>query len=312
MVKKTFTVTSLDNGQRIDKYLKKILNSAPSNLIYKLLRTKDVRVNNKKISPDYLLSEGDIVFIFLTDAQAEEFLLEYTFATVEPEFDVVYEDENILAVNKKSGLLVHPSEKKKEFTLNNMVLTYLSRKGEFNNEIRSYIPSPVARIDQDTTGIVVFSKKQSVHQMLATAFTTESEVKRVYRAVVYGRIDNVEGEINFPLIKEDGMVKVSQAGKVAITRYKVIARGKDKTYVEAILLTGRQHQIRVHFKALGHPIVGDKKYGNKNDAYRLALNAYSLAFNKLEFPLSYLNAKELIADDTAYLEKILGDENERH
>lgn len=307
MEKKTFTVTSSDAGQRVDKYLKKVLPTAPHSLIYKLLRKKDVKVNNKRVKEDYILLIGDEVVIFLTENQSDEFIFSYHFNEIEPTFNVIYEDDNILAVHKVSGLVVHATQQEKVVTLANMVLTYLVRKGDFNPDSRGYIPSPIARIDQDTEGIVVFSKKQGVHQVLANAFTTDNMVERVYRLVVYGIVKPVKGVINTPLSKHNGIVRVDALGQAAITQYKVIESASNKSYIEASILTGRQHQIRVHFQSIGHPIVGDKKYGIKDDKKPFALNAYSLTFNKLEFPFDYLNGKTLIADNTAQLKKILGE-----
>lgn len=306
MEKKTFMVTSLDAGQRIDKFLKKMLPAAPSNLIYKLLRTKDVKVNLSRVKEDYILAINDTVTIFLTEAQALEFLTPYSFTEIEQDFAIIYEDENILVTHKKSGLLVHATQDEKHVTLGNMVLTYLFRKGEFDPKARGYIPSPIARIDQDTDGIVIFSKKQVAHQVLANAFTSETMIQRVYRLVVYGIVKPDVGTINLSLVKENGVVKVDPKGQVAMTRYQVMKYGKDKTYLEAILLTGRQHQIRVHFQRIGHPILGDQKYGKKDDGFPFALNAYSLTFMNLPFPFDYLNSKTFIADNTKTLITLLG------
>lgn len=306
MVKMTFIVSDKDALQRVDKYLKKIMPKAPSNLIYKLLRTKDVRVNNKKVSGDYIIKEDDVVIIYVTEAQAEEFFVPYTFNEVEPDFKLIYEDENILVVHKKSGLLVHPSPLEKHYTLTNMVLTYLKRKGEFKDNERGYIFSPIARIDQDTNGIIIFAKKQNVHQILATAFLDEKSTKRVYKAVVYGKINKGEGTINLSLLKTQGRVVVHNEGSEATTFYRVIKETSTKSLLEVHLLTGRQHQIRVHMQSIGHPIVGDKKYG-KDENVPLALNAYSLTFYGLVAPLEYLNGKTFIADNTFALSKILGD-----
>lgn len=306
MIKMSFFVSDKDAFQRVDKYLKKIMPTAPENLIYKLLRTKDVRVNNKKVNGDYQLQEGDTVFIYVTKAQAEEFFVPYTFKEIAPTFKLIYEDENIIAVHKPSGLLVHPSILEKDVTLTNMILTYLQSKGEFNEKERGYIPSPVSRIDQETDGIVVFAKKQNVHQILANAFIGENMVKRVYHTVVYGKLNQCEGTINKSLLKERGKVVVSDEGREATTFYRVLHETLDKSLLEVHLLTGRQHQIRVHMQSIGHPIVGDTKYGKKEN-FPLALNAYSLTFTHLSSPLDYLNGKTLIADNSRQLRKILGE-----
>ncbi len=311
MVKETFLITAEDAGQRLDKYLKKVLTTAPHALISRLLRKNDIRVNNKKTSASYILSEGDTIIVFLSQTQKEEFIQDYSFIKVEPTFSVIFEDENILIVNKPTGLIVHPSESEKEITLTNMVLTYLLKKKEFDPARRGYIPSPVSRIDQDTNGIVVFCKKQSVHQQLANAFTNPNSVLRVYRALVYGILKEDAGTLNLSLIKKDGLVIANQHGKVAITKFTVLQRVANMTYVEATILTGRQHQIRVSFAEIGHHILGDRKYG-KGESLPLMLNAYSLTFSNLEGPLVYLNGQTFIADNTAQFKKIIGEQNAKH
>ena len=193
-----------------------------------------------------------------------------------------------------------------------MVLTYLLDKNEFDPARRGYIPSPVSRIDQDTNGIVVFAKKQSVHQQLATAFTKSNSVSRVYRTLVYGIVKKDEGTLNLSLIKKDGLVISNQHGKTALTEFTVLQRVADITYVEATILKGRQHKIRVSFAEIGHPILGDRKYGEKNDSLPLMLNAYSLTFHDLEDSLVYLNGQTFIADNTAVFKKIIGEKNGKH
>ncbi|OQC11466.1 MAG: Ribosomal large subunit pseudouridine synthase C [Tenericutes bacterium ADurb.Bin087] len=307
MEKLTLTISDIEAGQRLDKYLKKIMPTAPQSFIYKLIRIKDIKINNKKTDAAYILEEDDIVSIFLTEKQVAEFIVPYTFTKIRKPFTIIYEDENILVINKDAGLLVHASEFENELTLTNMVLTYLHDRGKFDPQKRGYIPSPVSRIDRDTSGVVIFSKKQSVHQALAGAFTRENEVIRLYRLVVYGTLKTDEGIIALPLKRENGQTVPASDGQNALTTYEVIKRGVNKTYVEVALLTGRQHQIRAHFKAIGHPLVGDAKYGNSDEAKPLALNAYKVVFTALSPPLDYLNGQEFIADNTAPLLQELGE-----
>ncbi len=312
MVKVEFLISEDDAGQRLDKYLKKVLTTAPQSLIARLLRKNDIRVNNKKTIGSYLLEKGDMIFVYLSEEQKAEFIQDYSFVKVTPTFKVIVEDDNILIVNKPSGLIVHPSSAEKEYTLTNMVLTYLFAKNEFDPSKRGYIPSPVSRIDQATSGIVVFAKKQSVHQQLATAFTKQNDVSRVYRALVYGIVKKDEGTVSLSLIKKDGLVITNEHGKAALTKFSVLQRVANITYVEATIFTGKQHQIRVSFAEMGHPILGDAKYGKGNDGHSLMLNAYSLTFHALEGPLVYLNGQTFIADNTAQFKKILGEQHAKH
>ena len=307
MEKSSFFVTELDASQRIDKYLKKMMPSAPLNFIYKLLRTKDVRVNNKKVPANYILNVDDEIIIFLTSEQKAEFITPYAFFIAEPTFGLIYEDDNILVVNKPAGLLVHPTSAEKVITLTNMVLTYFYKQGRFDPAQRGYIPSPVSRIDEETSGVVIFAKKLAVHQQLANAFTCDNALIRTYRLVVYGILSKDSGTIDLSLSKSAGIVHVSATGKVAQTTYKVLKRSDHKTYIESVLLTGRQHQIRASFDYIGHPLVGDSKYGEKDSSIPLHLNAYSLSFTKLVAPLDYLNGQTFIADNTKFLLKTIGE-----
>lgn len=309
MEKIQFIVSDSDENQRIHKYLKKVMREAPASFIFGLLRKKDVRVNNIKIHENYLLNEGDRVVIYLTSQQKEDFIKPYTFHFINEQLNIVFEDENILVINKRQGLPVHSTNNEKEITLTNAVLTYLYNKGEYDPESKGYTPSPVSRIDQETTGVVIFSKKLSVHQSLAASFSDKESIRREYRLVVHGIINQDKETITLPLIKEEGVVYVSERGKATTTKYEVLKRSKNYTYVKAILLTGFSNQIRVHFNASGYPLVGDRKYGKKDRYPRLALNAYLVSFTNLGEPLQYLNGKKIIADDTNYLINILEEDH---
>lgn len=295
MIKKQFMVSETDANQRLDKFLIKVLSGAPKSFIFKLIRKKDIKVNNKKTTANYIIQQGDIVTVYLTTAQKEDFVRDYHFTHTPEPLDVIYEDENIIVINKKRGIPVHQTAKVKEKTLTNIVLTYLYNKQAFDPAERGYIPSPVARIDQYTTGVVIFAKKQSVHQSLADAFQKRAEVIRKYHLVVYGILMKDEDVIDVSLRKKGSVVYPDKTGLKSLTSYKVLRRLQTKTLVEATLVTGRSNQIRVHFAALGHPLVGDAKYGNVSDENDLALNAYKVMFINLKAPLDYLNGKPFIA-----------------
>lgn len=297
MIKKEYVITAQDANQRLDKYLVKVLNAAPRSFIYKLIRKNDIKVNNKKTAANYIIRINDVVTVYLTDEQAETFISAYHFIYINEKPVIIYEDENIIVINKARGIPIHQTNLIKERTLTNIVLSYLFDKDEFNPDNRGYIPSPVARIDQETTGVVIFAKKQSTHQQLAAAFQTEKEVIRKYHLIVYGILGKDEDVINLSLIKKASVVYPDKTGLRSLTKYKVLQRYNKKTLVEATLITGRSNQIRVHFAALGYPLVGDTKYGVETDTNELALNAYKLAFTNLKPPLAYLNGKEFIANN---------------
>lgn len=297
MIKKEFIVRAHDANQRLDKYLFKVLNAAPRSFIYRLLRKNDIKVNGNKTAANYIICINDVITVYLTEEQEEAFISDYHFVYINEKPAIIYEDENIIVINKARGVPVHQTNQIKNQTLTNIVLSYLFDKHEFDPEERGYIPSPVARIDQETTGVVIFAKKQSVHQQLAFAFQTEQEVIRKYHLVVYGILGKDEDVISLSLRKKAGIVYPDKTGLRSLTKYKVLKRYNKKTLVEATLITGRSNQIRVHFAALGHPLVGDTKYGEVIDTKNLALNAYKLVFTNLKPPLAYLNGKEFIANN---------------
>lgn len=297
MVRKQYIVTKSDAKQRLDKYLRKILPNAPQSFIYRLIRTKDVRVNGVKTAENYIIKEHDEVVLFLTEQQVENFISAYRFHYIKKPLSIIYEDENILVINKERGIPIHQTHNEKSFTLTNYVLTYLYDKKEFDPEKRGYVMSPVSRIDEQTTGIVVFAKKQSVHQALAKAFTSAESVERTYDLIVYGILNKDKGIIDLPLQKEGSKSLPNTSGKQAITTYTVKQIIDNYTRVEAKLITGRSNQIRAHFAALGYPVVGDTKYGLKTDKFPLMLNAHKLVFHALAEPLTYLNGKKFVANN---------------
>ncbi len=306
---KEITITSKESGQRIDKYIRKLLNDAPLSYIYRLFRVKDIKVNGKKADISYILKENDIVRIFVTDDKLKEFSSSKPIEKIKGTLNIIYEDENILIINKPRGILIHGDEKEKRITLSNIVLNYLYEKGEYQPNNHSFIPSPCHRLDRNTSGIVVFGKNMESLQQLFDLFKEKNEIEKKYIALVKG-IDINDGEINLPLLKDEktGIVKVtsiSNGGKKSLTKYTVIDRFKDCSLVLATLVTGRTHQLRVHFSSIKHPIIGDAKYGNFNinrqfeKKYNFKdqfLHAYQLSFKDLDGKLHYLSNKVFTCD----------------
>lgn len=298
----SFIIKKEEEGQTLEKFVKKVLSEAPLSFIYKLFRKKDVKVNGHWQDKKYLISSGEEVSIYITDSQLEEFKRQVESKQVEDISSwIIYEDENILLINKPRGVLVQKNSEDSN-ALDEMVISYLINKGEYDpNKNLGYKPAPVHRLDRNTAGIVVFGKNIATLRYLADALNDKSVISKRYLALVKGEIDK-DGEINAPLLKnsKSQRVSVSNEGKPSITRYKVVETFKGYTLLEVELLTGRTHQIRVHMAYINHPVVGDSKYGDyelnkllesKYGFKNQFLEAYQLDFHKLNNPLKYLSGR---------------------
>ena len=298
-----FIISEKESGQTLEKYVRKVLKDAPLSFVYKLFRKKDIKVNGHWEKEKYILSSGEEVSIYITDSQLEEFKKKVDFKNLEDISNwIIYEDKNILLLNKPRGVVVQKDDK--DFiALDEMVISYLMNKGEYDpNKDLGYKPAPSHRLDRNTAGIVIFGKNLETLQELAKLVSNKDKLEKKYLALVKGVVES-EGEISLPLEKNSssGKVYVSDNGKPALTRFKRVKVIKDKySLVEVELLTGRTHQIRVHFASIEHPVIGDSKYGdfslNKEieNKYRFKnqfLLAYSLRFNRIDGPLSYLTNK---------------------
>lgn len=299
---KEITISELNQGQRADKFVRKYLNDAPLSFIYKLFRIKDVKVNDKRIPASYILQCGDRMKIYVTDAQLEDFAKPVIRPEVSASLTVLYEDENLLLVNKPSGLLVHGDSREKRRTLSNMVLNYLYSKQEYAPTNPGFVPSPCHRLDRNTSGLVVFAKNFEALKEMEELFKVKEELKKEYLVLVAGRVTG-SGSIDAPLYKDEQAKKVSvrpesRGGKAALTKYESLEVFHDCSLLRAQIITGRTHQIRVHFSSVHHPVIGDAKYGNfsinKRFEDRFAyshqfLHAWKIAFGTVTGKLSYLS-----------------------
>jgi len=298
-----------DANKRLDKFVMKVLNNAPSSFVYKLFRKKDVKVNKKPQPIEYITKIDDVIQIYVTKEQEESFKQEKDIkVSNKKDFVVIFEDENILVVNKPENLLVHEGDGKLKDadTLSKQVLNYLIENGSYNpNNENSFIPALAHRIDRNTSGIVVFGKTSMALQELFEAFKDHSGMEKQYEALVCGKV-STSGKIEAKLIKNEKtkIVNVDEKNGVeAITLYEPIKVFNDCTLLKVNLLTGRTHQIRVHMKHINHPLVNDQKYGNANSdilgrKYKMEnyfLHAKKLCFHNLKGNMSYLNEKEFIA-----------------
>jgi len=304
---KEYLVSKFEEGQTLEKFIKRHLESAPLSFIYKLFRKKDIKVNDKRSNDrKYVVKENDNIKVYITDSQIEEFEKRFDHVSYDSLKDkIVYEDENIIIINKPKGLLVIRNNAN-GISLDNIVKSYFCATN--NVKEGDFVASPCHRIDRNTSGLIIFGKNVKTMQILMNAFKDRDGIHKSYLALVNGATLK-EGRIDTPLYKnaDTGMVyplSISEGGKTAITLYKVKESFKDYTLLDIDLLTGRTHQIRAHMLSINHPLVGDPKYGdfkvNKTfeKKYRISsqfLHAYKITFGKLEEPLSYLEGKTFVA-----------------
>ncbi|MBE6574623.1 MAG: RluA family pseudouridine synthase [Ruminococcaceae bacterium] len=295
---KEFIINKNDAGQRLDKFVEKATVNMPKSLIYKAIRTKKIKVNRKRCEANQMLCEGDVVLMFIApDFFAPENTQEY-FMTLVPKIDIVYEDENMLLINKRVGMSCIPDEREENDTLINHIKAYLYRKGEYNpNEESSFAPSLCNRIDRNTCGIVIAAKNAETLRDLNHKIKHRLIDKR-YLCIVHGRPEKKEDTLGGYLIKDSktNMVKVYDKKpnfgdpKSIKTKYKVLKTKGDLSLLEVELLTGRTHQIRAHMAHIGHPLLGDGKYGINRDDKKLgykyqALCSYLTVINGKEYKI---------------------------
>lgn len=312
---KSIKVTNKDQGQRIDKYIRKYLNNAPLSFIYKLFRKKDIKVNGKRVDINYIINENDEISIYVNDEILNELNNTKTIAKTTNTLDIIYEDDNVIIINKDAGILVHEGEENiKSNTLNNDILYYLKEKGEYK-ETDIYTPCCVHRLDRNTSGVIIASKNLESSKELLELFKDKSLLKKEYIALVVGNCKDSQ-TIDKPLLKDEKskFVKVDKKGLTAITKYKKIISNKEYSLLNVNILTGRTHQIRVHMSSINHPIVNDDKYGdfkaNKEfyNSYKYKyqfLHSYKITFNDINGKLSYLSNRVFVAPLKKDEEKIL-------
>lgn len=295
-----------DAGQRLDKFITKTLD-LPMSLLYKSIRLKKIKVNRKRAEAGTVLHEGDTVQCFLADSFFEKSgEVKSDLSSIKPHLNIVYEDENIILLDKRPGISVHEDEHSENNTLIMHVLAYLAGKGEYKpDKEQSFTPALCNRIDRNTGGIVIAAKTAEALRVMNEKIKLR-EIDKFYLAAVHGIPERSEATLTGYLLKDErtNTVRVydknpPRGAKSIITRYKVIARARDTALLEVELLTGRTHQIRAHLAHVGHPLVGDGKYGvNKADRERgykyQALYSYRLrfAFKGEPTALEYLNGKE--------------------
>lgn len=276
MEKKTFIVDEAWEDLRIDKYLSMLMEGYSRSYIQKIISDQAVIVNLKPVKANYRISVGDVVTITLPEPVRLD---------VKPEnipLDILYEDEDVLLINKPKDMVVHPAPGHYSGTLVNAVMYHCGDQlSTINGVLR---PGIVHRIDKDTTGLLVVCKNDKAHRAIAEQLSVHS-ITRAYHAIVYNNFTEDEGTVDVPIGRmatDRKKMGINQKnGRPAVTHYRVLERFGRYTYIECRLETGRTHQIRVHMASIGHPLLGDTIYGPVKDSFRLqgqALHAKILGF----------------------------------
>lgn len=314
---KEIKINRNDAGQRLDKFITKFMPALPQSMLYKGLRKNCVRVNGKHIKDGgFKLSENDVLTLYFKDDFFETSDPDTAFMSITPRLDIVYEDENILLVDKKQGMCVHADENGSTDTLIEHIKAYLWRKGEFlPEEENTFTPSLCNRIDRNTGGIVVAAKNAEALRILNQKIK-DREIEKKYLCLAYGHFEKKSGVLKGFIFKDEKKKRVyvsaspKKGARSYSTRYRVLKEYPDFSLVEAELETGRTHQIRAGFAAGGHPLLGDGKYGTNEINKKFAYNGQALYSYKLKFTfttdggiLEYLNGREFTVGDVKFAKK---------
>ena len=303
-----------DANQRVDRFLQKLMPNAGKNFLMRMLREKKIKVNKKKCEPSYLLLEGDDVTIYFSDETFEKFSKGRREVFNKTKIEIVYEDENVIIIDKPAGLLCHVSNNLKEPNVVDGVINYLREKGEYNpRDEHSFVPAISNRLDRNTAGLVIAAKNANTLRTM-NELIKNREIQKLYHAIVRGKMDfNGILKNSFEKNEKKNMVKVTKDGEKSMESViTTIKSASDFSLVKIELITGRTHQIRLQLKLLKHPIIGDNKYGdigfnnslNIKDKNHQRLVAGELVFPKLEGDLESLSDKSF---KSKYLEELIDD-----
>lgn len=315
---KEFIVGRNDAGQRLDRFVSKAAPLIPESLLQKTLRKKDVKINGRPAKGEARLAEGDTVRVYLPDEFFEAPREENAWRKIgSPRLDIVYEDENILLVDKQPGVLCHSAGEWSWNTLIANIQAYLRAKGEWDPaRENSFAPALCNRIDRNTGGIVIAAKNAETLRVMNQKIR-DREVEKSYLCIALGTLSPAEGKLEGFLLKDEAKKQVSvhkrpvEGGRTAVTLYRTLAKKGGLSLVECRLITGRTHQIRAQLAAAGHPLLGDGKYGRERENKKFgrtggqALYSYKLAFHFTTDAgcLSNLNGRVWTVDQVDFVDQ---------
>lgn len=301
------TITKNDANQRFDRFLRKYFENAPLSVIQKNIRKKNFKINGKRAKADMYVYENDIISMYISDQNYNKWLTKTDFEPQDFNLDIAFEDKNIIIMDKKSGLLTHSSSKADYG--NNLVdymLSYLYKTKQVNKSDKTFNPAVVNRLDRNTAGLVMGAKNANSLRALNKAMR-ENTIDKYYLTIVKGKIDK-EFTVDTTISKNENRnkVKSSKKGSRIITHFRPLERNGKYTLLECELITGKTHQIRFSLAKNNTPIIGDRKYGDKNinklvnSRFKInnqVLLAYKLHFNEID-NLGYLNGKTIESKQT--------------
>jgi len=313
-------VSKNEAGQRLDKLLSKYLNLAEKSFLYKMMRKKNITLNGRKCEGSEKLSEGDEVKLFLSDETIEKFSQVKLQEVKKVSLNIIYEDEHILLVNKPAGMLSQKAKESDESLVEYMI-DYLVSSGQLStDQLRSFRPSVCNRLDRNTSGLVVGGKSLPGLQLMSASFKDRS-IHKYYQCVVKGQISDKQVITGY-LTKSEATNQVTvhkqevPGSAPIVTEYEPVKRQEGYTLLKVTLITGRTHQIRAHLSSIGHPIVGDYKYGDSRvneEAKKLyhiqsqLLHSYQVTLPELAEPLAYLSGRTFYAPLPKTFSKICRD-----